>query len=104
VFVSDLVADLPPQFAADFDNDGDVDGQDLIAWRAGFGMAGAAGRADGDADNDLDVDGHDFLIWQQELGSTSAAAATSPIPEPATLALLLYSSLAVFATRRRPRS
>jgi hypothetical protein len=83
-------------FAADFDNDGDVDGNDLTLWRNNFGPANAVG----DADNDGDTDGSDFLTWQRQVGSTSAAPAASSIPEPSA-ALLLGVALAAFAARRR---
>ena len=57
---------------ADFDADGDVDGQDLLAWQRGFGtQAPNATRASGDADDDLDVDGDDLNVWRQQFGSGS---------------------------------
>ena len=49
---------------ADFDDDGDVDGDDLAQWRGDFGV-----NALSDADNDGDSDGADFLAWQRQLGS-----------------------------------
>ncbi len=42
--------------SADFDNDGDIDGGDFLAWQRGFGTP-SANKDDGDADNDADVDG-----------------------------------------------
>ncbi len=42
---------------ADFDNDGDVDGNDLAQWEDNFGA---------DADSDGDTDGADFLAWQRQ--------------------------------------
>ncbi len=50
------------QHTADFDSDGDVDGDDFLLWQAGFAI-----DAGGDADGDLDIDGDDFLLWQAEL-------------------------------------
>jgi hypothetical protein len=83
---------------ADFDEDGDVDGNDLnVNWRAGFGMASGADHMDGDADADGDVDGADFLTWQQQFGTTTPAVGA--VPEPASFAMLLAASL-VFAGRR----
>ncbi len=46
---------------ADFDNDGDVDGNDLAQWEGNFGP-----NANADADGDLDSDGADFLAWQRQ--------------------------------------
>ena len=75
---------------ADFDSDGDVDGDDFLAWQGGFGTAAPDGsRVVGDADNDQDVDGDDFLIWQEQFGemaslvgaAAQAAARRSPCRE-----------------------
>ena len=67
---------------ADFDNDGDVDGRDFMAWQRGHGMAppaDEAGTTDGDADRDGDVDTDDLWVWQGTYGSTAASQAlTSP--------------------------
>ena len=46
-----------------------------------------------DADNDADSDGADFLTWQQQLGSTTATAAQTAIPEPASAVLLALAAL-----------
>ena len=46
--------------AADFDFDGDVDGDDLALWESSLGVDDLA-----DADGDGDSDGIDFLIWQR---------------------------------------
>jgi hypothetical protein len=73
-----------PAFTADFDDDGDVDGDDLVEWQGDFGVNGLS-----DADDDGDSDGADFLAWQQQLGSGSPATpASGAVPEPATLLLL----------------
>ena len=65
----------PRPYGADFDGDGDVDGEDFLAWQTGFGMTSGATSADGDADGDGDVDGGDFLLWQQAFGSPPSPAA-----------------------------
>jgi hypothetical protein len=85
---------------ADFDEDGDVDGDDLADWRAGFGASGSATHAQGDADSDLDVDGNDFLVWQRQLGTSPGVAGATAIPEPGAPAL---SSLAVCGLAFRHR-
>jgi hypothetical protein len=73
-----------PTFSADFDDDGDVDGDDLAQWQDDFGL-----NADSDADNDGDSDGADFLAWQQQLGAGSAPAlpvrAGSSVAPPAAV-------------------
>lgn len=76
--------------AADFDEDGDVDGEDLAKWEIGYGTASGAVHMDGDADHDHDVDGVDFLIWQQQFGSgTTPLAASTAVPEPSSAGLLI---------------
>jgi hypothetical protein len=72
--------------SADFDTDGDVDGDDLGTWETAYGVNGEA-----DADFDGDSDGVDFLIWQRQYTgdlSPLSSPATS-IPEPAAVLLLL---------------
>jgi T5SS/PEP-CTERM-associated repeat protein len=76
-------------YSADFDDDGDVDGDDLDQWAGDFGVNGMS-----DADNDGDSDGADFLAWQQQFGNgPPAAPAAHIVPEPSGLAM---ASLAMF--------
>lgn len=89
-----LNQDLPalPSFPGDFDNDGDVDGDDLsggaLSWESRYGV---------------DLDGADFLAWQRTFGLTSGslAAATATVPEPTGLNLLAILFLHFFSQRRR---
>ena len=67
--------------SADFNNDGAVDGSDLILWQRGLGKPIGATHAQGDADRDGDVDQADLQLWKS---SVPAAAAATPVPEPAT--------------------
>jgi hypothetical protein len=60
-------------FTADFDLDGDVDGDDLALWENGFGETPGAMVGDGDEDRDGSVTGSDFLAWQQQVGSALPA-------------------------------
>ena len=94
------------EFASDFDNDGDVDGGDLLAWTSAF-EAGGGGPA-GDADGDFDADGADFLTIQRQMDRRVASPPKvggvdiiRNIPEPATLYLAL-AALAM-AAAARPR-
>lgn len=82
--------------AADFDEDGDVDADDLSRWQNGYstGML----RAEGDADEDNDVDGRDFLIWQRQHTGPLPLAATASVPEPSASALILI--LILFRTSK----
>jgi hypothetical protein len=87
-----------PTFTADFDNDGDVDGDDLTEWRNDFGPT-----AGSDADGDGDSDGADFLVWQQQLGSGPAVPVAGAVPEPKGQAILLAAALAAWLHRPRRR-
>jgi hypothetical protein len=91
---------------ADFDEDGDVDADDLSRWKIGFGATDAATHMQGDADADLDVDGADFLIWQRQLASSSANSVSRAVPEPTTTWLLSTAAAGLgrsgLGRRRRP--
>jgi hypothetical protein len=83
-----IAGDLVVSSRADFDADGDVDGDDFLRCQTGFGIHTGAQKSDGDYDNDGDVDGDDFLGWQSEFGSGGNAAAVA-VPEPSSILLLL---------------
>jgi hypothetical protein len=88
--------------AADFDEDGDVDGDDLGDWQTGYGTMSGAAHGDGDADEDGDVDGADFLAWQRGYAPAPAAASASvAVPEPTTIALFILTALAIGGRRQR---
>jgi hypothetical protein len=93
----DVVTDEPPGLTADFDNDLDVDAEDLDEWRAAYALTDV-----GDADSDGDSDGADFIAWQQQLGLTAARASIVAAPEPSTLALAGVAAL--LGARGRARS
>jgi hypothetical protein len=81
---------------ADFDLDGDVDGNDLARWKTNFGTGTT--QAQGNVDGDNDVDGNDFLVWQRALSASGPIAA---VPEPTSLSLLFLGMLASTNRRRR---
>lgn len=65
-FQNDFVQELAN---ADFNNNGMVDGGDLVNWQRGFGMSGQdVGNGDGDANNDMTVDATDREIWEENYG------------------------------------
>jgi len=94
-----VIDDGGPTLLADFDMDGDVDGDDFGVFVGEFNQGTvppAAGLADFDGDND--IDGDDFGVFVGEFNmfpSTSAA-----VPEPASVAVAALAMLAAAAGRR----
>ncbi len=69
-----IAAPLVSSNGADFDNDGDVDGSDFLAWQRGFGQASGAAPTQGDANGDGAVDGNDLAEWQTDFGNGGQVA------------------------------
>jgi len=90
--------DFAPSLTADFDSDGDVDGNDLAQWEGDFGLNGMS-----DADSDGDSDGADFLAWQRQFSSSAPQIATlQAVPEPTSLIIIgIGIGVATFPTSRR---
>ena len=93
-----VLLSVAPIFAADFDEDGDVDHNDLTIWQAGYGTGTL--HTEGDADGDFDVDGRDFLWWQRQFGSASPLTANVSVPESGALTLMMGVSALLAFTRR----
>ncbi len=91
---------LATEDGADFDIDGDVDGDDFLIWQRGYGRPDAK-FAEGDANGDGQVNGLDFLIWQSGYG-TPLDKSLAALPEPST-GFLLAACLIGAAGRYRPR-
>jgi endonuclease/exonuclease/phosphatase family metal-dependent hydrolase len=91
-----------PFLAADFDEDGFVDGDDLTTWSTNFGLATGATKSTGDANLDGLIDGADYLLWQRQFNGAAASLASSNVPEPAAAAILLLGIALV--ARRAGRS
>ena len=88
-------AEITP--SADFDRDGNIDGQDFLIWQRGFSAA-APSQSSGDANFDGAVDGADLEAWQMNYPGVVAAART--VPEPGSIPLVLAGVLAAGAGRR----
>jgi hypothetical protein len=91
----------PPEFG-DYDDDGDVDGNDFLVWQRTFGDAGASLAADGNGDGV--VDGGDLTVWRDAFGQVAplppASATASAVPEPAAALLaFMAASVSIFARR-----
>lgn len=95
---------VPAADSADFDQDGDVDNADFMAYQRNIGANnGVRPVLDaGDADFDGDVDGADGLIWQSQYGTGVGAAATLSVrvPEPTAWLIALACSALLLAGRR----
>ena len=84
----------------DFDDDGDVDSDDLGDWQDNYGTkAGSLA----DADNDGDSDGADFLAWQRNFTGPGALSVAARVPEPGCC-LLLMLGLPFFVGRDRVKA
>lgn len=90
-------ATAAPEETADFDDDGDVDGDDFLTWQRGLGTLVGAMRADGNADvaEDGDVDGDDLAVWTEQFGTASSAPVLAAVPEPATITGMLIATSAL---------
>jgi hypothetical protein len=86
LFLNVVAADL----TADFDGDGDVDGDDLDQWQGDFAVNGMS-----DSDGDGDSDGADFLAWQRQFGASAFDSAVGAVPEPNLHRLLLFGLPAI---------
>jgi hapalindole H/12-epi-hapalindole U/12-epi-fischerindole U synthase len=87
--------DASPLASADFDADGDVDGDDLSEWQNAYASSGGA-----DADEDADSDGADFLIWQRQYtGDLHLLSPAMLIPEPTSGLHLLAAGLLITVCR-----
>lgn len=81
---------------ADFNQDGDVDGHDFLAWQRGLGSSGSL--SSGDANGDGRIDELDLVAWQSQFGASRAIAQAVSVPEPLTLVSLI-SGLLLFSLR-----
>ncbi|MCH2113944.1 MAG: SUMF1/EgtB/PvdO family nonheme iron enzyme [Pirellulales bacterium] len=85
------------ELTADFDFDGDVDGNDLAEWNTAFGITSSA-----DSDGDSDSDGGDFFAWQRSFYDVAPLAAQlTPVPEPASIVLAAVVFFLVVNFRQR---
>lgn len=92
IVLSDFLA------SADFDMDGDVDGDDLGLWETAYGSTDV-----GDANGDRHSNGLDFLIWQSQFGwGAPPVPVIRTVPEPGSV-LLMSMGMVLFLNRRERR-
>lgn len=77
-----------PTLTLDFDDDGNVDVQDLAQWRGEVAI-----NEPRDSDGDDDSDGADFLAWQRQAGSDVSTVTASAIAPERNSALVILSFL-----------
>jgi hypothetical protein len=87
----------PTNIPGDFNQDGDVDGDDFALWQMNFPTASEASLGMGDGDGDGDVDGADFVIWQTNFPTGLSA---SSVPEPASMILVMLGCIIALARRQ----
>ena len=93
----------PPVLQGDYNKNNVVDTADYIVWRNTLNQSGVDLPADGNKNGTIDSD--DYGLWRAHFGQTAGSASDSgagaAVPEPATLALLLFAS-ACCCHRQRP--
>jgi hypothetical protein len=85
--------------AGDFDVDGDVDGDDFLAWQRTLGATGTYPVADANLNGV--VDQPDLAVWQEQFGRRAELPSlpVTAIPEPACATLAVAAALGL-ALRR----
>ena len=87
----------------DYDDDGDVDGRDLLAWQRTLGSSVTPGTG-ADGSNNGVVDQADLTLWRSNFGSSGLGeAAVASVPEPASVVLVLAASIGAMFGRQRRR-
>jgi hypothetical protein len=108
--IDNFRAIIAVDLSADFDNDGDVDGDDLPVFQASYGVNDNA-----DADGNGVTDGRDFLIWQRTFGNDATQSVVNfsasdlallgigtTVPEPTTALMFCFGvSIAIVARGAR---
>lgn len=92
-----VLSNFQPTWMADFDHDGDVDGNDLDIWKTSIE---ADNDASGDADADGDSDGGDFLVWQRQFTGEASQSSAANVPEPSSMLIALLA-IGLAPIRRR---
>lgn len=87
-----LISEVADGQPGDFDEDGDVDGRDFLAWQRGESPNGTPGVA---------VSAEDLAEWQNAYGSGDPLTAIGSVPEPAALSLVAITMLTLLARRQQ---
>ncbi|MBN1851886.1 MAG: lamin tail domain-containing protein [Pirellulales bacterium] len=76
---------VPVVDSADFDNDGDVDGNDFLVWQRG--------------ESPDPLSSEDLNLWKNQFGTTSAFSSSIIVPEPSSIVLLLSVCMCFLSKR-----
>jgi len=89
----------------DFDADGEVDQDDYIKWRAGFGSMNPNPAADGNGNSTFDA--ADYVAWRDNLGTSvqtgAGQALDQRLPEPPAAVIFLLLAAIIERSVRAPR-
>jgi hypothetical protein len=86
----------------DYNGNGVVDAADYVVWRKSFGQSGSGLAADGNGNSTIDAPDYDF--WRARFGNVIGLAAggiTAAVPEPTTIALVIFCGLYPLSRQRR---
>ncbi len=93
---------LVPVVPGDYNGNGTVDASDYVVWRESIGSTTKL-AADGNGNGV--IDNGDFDVWRAHFGQTASsgagAIANAAVPEPRTLALLMFAAAGWCLRRRR---
>ncbi len=93
-----VAANLAAPLEGDFDQDGDVDGRDFVAWQRGYGNGDKLEHGDSDWDDDVDDD--DLGNWQGQYHVGDDNQPLAAVPEPATCVIAALGLLVTLTSRR----
>jgi hypothetical protein len=91
------------RLGGDYDEDGDVDGDDFMLWQRSLGAVVPSGTgADGDGNGR--VERADLAPWKLRFGrSATSGGASAAVPEPATATFWALAVVVALHSARRPR-
>jgi hypothetical protein len=96
----------PERIPGDYNYDGVVNGSDYDEWKDTFGDTVPVAGLGADGNENGIVDAADFTVWRDHLMGGGEAAVSHPVPEPASVLLMIVAGLliALIAGRRCDRA
>jgi hypothetical protein len=95
---------IGPPPVGDYNKNNYVDAADYVLWRKTFDDVNPAAGRPADGNFDGYVDDYDYDIWRQHFGNTATGIGGlgfNAVPEPATLSLTAFITIACLAAPRR---